>query len=516
MSDENNSVKSKRIAKNTLYLYIRMILVMLVSLYTVRVVLRNLGVEDYGIYNLIGGVVVLFSFITSSSAVSVQRFLNIALGKNDLEEAKNIYSASVIIHIVVSIILLVLSETMGLWFVNKYLVIPENRLYTANWVYQFSILTMISGVVRIPYNATVIAYEKMSFYAVMSVFECLVKLVVAFLLISWKGDKLLFYGLLICISSIVNFIIFKIYAMIKFEVCHFRFFKNMTLYKNLVSFSGWSLLSSVGSVCMNQGLNMLLNRFCGVVANAAMGIANQVNSAVYQLISNFQVAFEPQITKSYAANDRDYLLELIFRSSKFSYFLLWIFVLPLSLNANTVLTVWLTEVPKYSVIFLRLILVYSLIDAIIGPLWMVAYAIGNIRNYQIVSVCLSLVIIPLAWVLFKLGVPPYWVIILRLFSNISFSIYRLFYLKVRMDFPILNFVKKIVLPVCLVTIFSLLVSYAAFYFTSFNVVVQFFVSCIITVLANIFAMYYIGCNKTEREYALSLIKKAIKKVSGKI
>lgn len=512
MEEQN---RNKRIAKNTLFLYGRMVFVMLVSLYTVRVIMANLGIADYGTYNIVGGVVVLFAFITNSSSAATVRYLNYALGENNSNKAHKVFCVSVITHFFVALLVLLLSETAGLWYVNNILVVPEGRLKAANICYQFSIFTTLLGIMNIPYHASVVAHERMSFFALMSIFDCVGKLIIAFGLSIYPYDKLIGYGIFLSIVALLNFLMFRFFVRHNFSICHFKITKDKEIFGELLSFSGWSLLSSFGSVCTTQGLNMILNSFFGVIVNAAMGTANQVNNAVYQLVSSFQTAFEPQIIKSYAAGDREYLLGLIQKTSKFSFYLLWFFVLPLGLNVDIVLKIWLKTVPEYAPVFIRLILIYSLIDAICGPLWMVSYAIGNIRNYQIVAVCMSLITVPLAWVLFKLGLPPYWVIILRLFNNVSFSIYRLFYLKVRMDFPILNFVKKIILPVCLVSIFTFVVSYVAFYFTAFNVVVQFFVSCTVTVLANVFAMYSIGCNKTERDYALSLVKKAMRKVKHK-
>ena len=503
--------RNKRIAKNTLFMYIRMIVLMLISLYTVRIVLKNLGVEDYGIYNLIGGIVVLFSFISNSSAAATQRFLNFALGENDLDKLKKIYSTSIIIHVGVSIVFFVLSEIVGIIAVNYYLNIPETRIVAANWVFQISLITTIIGIIKIPYNATVIAYEKMSFYALMSIFDGICKLGIAFLISIFSYDKLILYTLLVLVANLLWFLIQKIYVNIKFKDCKFIITKDSESYKELLSFSGWSLLSSVGSTCSNQVLTMILNRFFGVVANAALGIANQVNNAIYQLISNFQVAFEPQITKSYAAKETDYLLSLIFKTSKFSFFLLWFFVLPLSLNANLVLKVWLSEVPEYSVLFLRIILIYSLIDAITGPLWMVSYAIGNIRNYQIVAFCVSLITVPLAWLLFKLGLPSYWIVIIRVLNNFVFSCWRMGYLNKRIQFPVLKFIKTVFIPLLFVVVISFIVSFFTFYYLKNNVILQFFISCTVTVIINIIAMCFLGCNKNERNMIIDMIKKFSKK-----
>lgn len=501
--------RNKTIAKNTAFMYVRMIVLMLISLYTVRIVLSNLGIEDYGIYNLIGGVVVLFAFISNSSGAATQRFLNFALGENNNQKTKNVYSASILIHVGVALIFLILSEVIGLWAVNCYLNIPQKRLVAANWVLQFSLITSVLSILKIPYNASVIAYEKMSFYAVMSIFEGICKFLVAMLISIFPYDKLIFYSFLVALITFLSFLLSKIYVNIKFTPCRFTFHHEKEIYKELISFSGWSLLSSIGSTCSNQVLTMILNKFFGVVANAAIGIANQVNNTVYQFISNFQIAFEPQITKSYAARENDYLLDLIFKTAKFSFYLLWFFVLPLSLNANIVLKVWLKEVPDYSVIFLRIILLFSLIDAIVGPLWMVSYAIGNIRNYQIVAFSVSLITVPIAWILFKFGFPPYWIVILRVLNNFVFSSWRLGYLKKRMNFPVLNFIRLVIIPSVIVVTISFIFSYISFIIT--KGVLQFFASCIVSVIINIIAMWVIGCNKSERLYLKNLIHRFLKK-----
>lgn len=500
--------RTKQIAKNTFFMYIRMVIMMLVNLYTVRVILRNLGVEDYGIYNLIGGIVVLFSFIGNSSNAATQRFLNFALGEENKKNVTQVFSASIIIHFIVAVVFLVLSEIVGLLCLKYYLNIPMSRKIAAGWVFQLSLITTAIGLVGIPYNAAIVAYEKFSFYAFKSVFDGVCKLCIAFVIPIFSYDKLIFYAFLILVVSFAGFIIGKVYVNLRLQNCHFEHVNDKQTYRELLSFSSWSLLSSVGSTCTNQVLNMILNRFFGVVANAAMGIANQVNNAVYQLIGNFQSAFEPQITKSYASNDNDYLLKLIFKSSKFSFFLLWFFVLPLGLNADFVLKIWLVDVPEYSVIFLRFFLIYSLIEAIIGPLWMVAYSIGNIKNYQIVSFFLSLLVVPLAWVLCKFGAPPYWLIILRVINNITFSSWRLGYLHKRMNFPVINYLKRVIIHIILVVIVSSIVSLIAYIYT--GGIIRFIISCLISVIINIISVLFIGCDKNERVWIMQVLKKPFK------
>lgn len=505
MPNEN----TKRIAKNTIFLYIRMFFLLLIGLYTVRVVLNVLGVEDYGIYNLVGSVVVLFSFINGASSGSTQRYLNFALGKNDLKSASDIFTVSVKIHIVVAFLILILSETVGLFFLNCYLVIPEERITAANWAYQFSIITTIINVLKIPYNATIIAYERMSFFALLSIIEGILKLLIVFFLKLFTFDKLVLYSILLTFISLVVLVAFVIFVRVNFEISKWQKNVDKDLYKELLSFSGWNLISSVGDVVSSQGLTFIVNRFFGVIANSAMGIANQVNNAVYGLISNFQVAFEPQIVKSYAANDKDYLLNLVFKTSKFSYYLLYFFVLPLSLNVNFVLQLWLKDVPEYSEIFLRLTLVFSLINALTGPLWMVAYAIGNIKNYQIVACCNAIFQLPLLWICLKLGAPAFTFMIVRIFSLTAFSIWRLFYLRKRMEFPVGLYISKVILPVIFITVISFFISYLAYFFT--EGLIQFFFSCIVTVICNVILFYFIGCSKEERQFIKNTITKKLKR-----
>lgn len=504
--------KTKRIAYNTIFLYVRMLFLLLISLYTVRVTLNILGVENYGIYNIVGNVVVLFSFINAASSASTQRYLNFALGKNDLIKASQILTSSIKIHVIVAILILVLSETVGLWILKHYLVIPENRIGAAYWAYQISVFTTMLNVIRIPYNATIIAYERMSFYALLSVLEGILKLLIVFLLSFFKIDKLVLYTILLFFLSLCILLVFLIYVRFNFSISKWQRKIEKGLYKELLSFSGWNLISSIGDVVSTQGLNFIVNRFFGVVANAAIGIANQVNNAVYGLISNFQVAFEPQIVKSYAADDKEYLMNLIFKTSKFSYYLLYFFVLPLSINANLVLQVWLKDIPDYSVVFLRLTLFYSLLNALIGPLWMVAYAIGNIRNYQVIACCNAMIQLPLLWLCFVFGTPVYTIMLIRIFSNLTFSIWRLYYLYKRMKFPVVSYIKKVIIPIVFVTLISLAITYLSFRYT--NGVFQFFFSCSISVICNLLLFYFIGSTSGEKQALKQYLLKILKKVKG--
>ena len=377
---------TKRIAKNTLMLYFRQILILLVSLYTVRVVLNTLGAEDYGIYNVVAGVVVLFSFVNNAMATATQRFLNYSLGENDKKKTQEVYSASLIVHLGIAAIFVLLAETVGLWFVSNKLNIPEARRAATAIVYQFTIITTVFNILRVPYNAVIIAYEKMSFFAWLSILESLLKLAIVFLLVLSGIDRLVFYAFLMTAVALIILCFYKLYCNRTFEIARYSKVTDISLVKKILSFSGWSLFGAVANVANSQGTNIVLNMFTNVTVNAAMGIANQVNSAVYSFVGNFQTAFNPQIVKSYAEGKKEYFIDLVFRTAKVSFLLLNFMVVPLLLNAEIVLHIWLKSIPEYTIHFVQLILIWSLIDSWNGPLWMSVQATGNIRKYQIYAV----------------------------------------------------------------------------------------------------------------------------------
>ena len=498
-----------RIAKNTLALYFRQILIMLVSLYTVRVVLNTLGAEDYGIYNVVAGVVVLFTFVNNAMATSVQRFLNFYLGKNDTEKTQNVYSASLVIHGIICLIFVVLAETAGLWFVNAKLNIPSERSNAAFWCYQAAVVTTLVNIIRVPYNAVIIAYEKMSFFAGLSIVEAVLKLAVVFLLKITSLDKLIFYSFLLAAVSFIILAIYKFYCNKNFDIANYRKNQDEGLGKELVSFSGWSLFGAVANVANSQGTNIVLNIFTNVTVNAAMGIANQVNAAVYSFVSNFQTAFNPQLVKSYATGEKEEFNQLIFRTAKFSFLLLWIIVLPLSLNLKTVLSLWLKNVPDYSVGFVQLILVYSLVDALNGPLWAAVQAQGKIRNYQIIVSILIFLNLPLSIVAFVLGANAYSILIIRIGLGLVITCFRIIYLKRNLGLDARKFLLNVVLRCVLIAVLSfLLVRCCTFKFFG---ILYFFVSCGFSVLFCGLLSFFVGLAKNERNIVVSFIKAKIGK-----
>lgn len=510
-----NSINNKRIAKNTLLLYIRMFIMLIVGLYTSRVVLNILGVIDYGIYNIIGGVVVLFSFLNNALISATQRFLNFYLGKDDLHSVQKVFCMSMNSYIILSAIFLFLAESIGLWFVETQLNIPDERMQAALWVYQFTIITFIVNLIKIPYNASIIAYEQMDFYAYISLIEVVLKLLVVYLLYISSLDKLILYSLFYTLVPILIVIIYKIYCNKKFVTTSYLWMWDKTIFRSLFSFSGWSLFGSAANMTAQQGLNILINMFFGVAANAAVGIANQVSSHVFQFISNFQIAFQPQIVKTYAANQISDFHKLIFRSAKFSYFMMFILSLPIWLTTNSLLHFWLGNVPEYTTIFCQLILGFLIIESITAPLWMSVQATGKIKRYQIwMAICIFLNF-PITYIVFKLGFPVYAAWIVRIIVNLFTSIVRCIYMKRYLEFPITQFFKAVIHPVILVSIISIPIPLFITYCLN-DSFVEFCIIVLTSILICCTSIVKFGLEKEEKEMVKSIIyKKIVKQKHGK-
>lgn len=497
---------NKRIAKNTIMLYIRMFVMLGVGLYTSRVVLDVLGVSDYGIYNIIGGVVVLFSFLNNALISATQRFLNFNIGKKEVEAVHRVFCMSMNAYFLLSILFLVLAETIGLWFVDTQLNIPSERHYAALWVYQFSILTFIINLLRIPYNASIIAYERMDFYAYISLIEVILKLGVVYLLYMTIYDKLIVYALLYTLVPFLMNIVYKVYCNHNFDTTIYKPIWDKTIFRSLFSFSGWSLFGSIANMSAQQGINILINIFYGVTANAAVGIANQVTTHVYQFITNFQIAFQPQIVKTYAADETEAFHKLIFRSARFSYYMMFILALPIVLTTQDILDIWLVDVPENTAIFCQLILGFLIIECLSAPLWMAVQATGQIKKYQILMAMCIFLNFPLTYIVFKIGMPVYFAWIIRIIVNVITVIARCLYMRKYLNFPINDFCKRVIRPVLGVTILSIpipcLISTYITHGIEFIIIVT-----IISILTTIFFIYIVGLNPNEKKYIHQFIIK---------
>jgi O-antigen/teichoic acid export membrane protein len=483
-----------------------------ISLFTSRMVLKFLGVEDFGIYSIVGGVIVLFSFINTSMMGATQRYLNIEMGKNDKESVSKVFCVSINIYIIIAIFVLLLGETIGLWFVNNILVIPDNRIYAVNWVYQFTILSFIVEIIKIPYHATVLAYEKMSFYAFVSIIEAILKLIILFLLHMILFDKLILYALLIFLSAIIILLTCVRYCLRNFETCKYQFVKDKKLTKEMLSFSSWNMFGNIALIGSNQGLNIILNIFYGVTINAALGIANQVNTVLYSFVTNMQTAFNPQITKTYASGDLKMHKILLFQASKFSYFLILVLAVPIIFYTDFILKIWLDTVPEYTAVFIQIIIGISLLESIAGPLWVSIYAFGKIRRYQLIISIILLLNLPFSYIILACGISPIYVFVVKFFLTLILYMYRLYFINQYLSVFTKSFLKNYWGRILLVTGVLIL---SAYYFKQkvlpdenlWNII--FF--NVFNVFIAVFIIFTVGMENFEKIRVKNFINRKIKK-----
>lgn len=502
------SDNNKRIAKNTLFLYIRQIFVMVVALYTSRVVLATLGVTDYGIYNVVGGIVSLFTFINFAMQCSTTRFITFELGKKDENGVNIAFSNAVIVHIIISLIILLLGETIGLYIFYEKMNIPEGRFYAASWVYQFSIFTCIVNILSVPYNALITSHEKMNAFAVISILETILKLVIVWMLLIFSYDKLILYAILMFGVGVLIRIVNQLYAIRTFKKIHFLWPKNIAMLKDMVVYASWSLVGSAAFIFADQGQNVLLNIYFGPGVNAARGVAMQVKNAVSSLCNNFNQAVTPQINKSYAGGDVTYMHKLIFASSKYTYYLLFVMCLPVMLKAKTLLGLWLVDIPDHSVHFLQLILIISILTALGNPLSNAAGANGHIRNFQLIVGGINLLLLPLTWAIFNLfgHQMPEWAFVIQIVLCVAAQIARVFLVKPLIKLSIWGYVKHVVFPCVMVTITSSIIPIIAVYFLSENFTTLVVVT-ILSVLSVLFSVFFFGLEKSEKDFLLLKLKK---------
>jgi O-antigen/teichoic acid export membrane protein len=499
---------NKRLAKNTLFLYFRTAVVMLISLYISRVVLNVLGVEDYGIYNVVGSIVVLFSFLNSAMTLASQRFITFELGKKEKSQLQKIFSMCLNTQAIIVIAIIFLAETLGLWFLNNKLNLPPDRLFAANWVYQFSILTFCIHVLRVPYEGSVIAYERMSFFAYASIFDAILKLIGVFLLKFVFSDKLIAYSAIVFFITTTIFFVYKKYCNSNFNSSRYRFLWDKTLFRKLLTYSSWSMFGSFSNVATQNGFIFLINIFYGVVANAAMGIANQVNSAMSSIVSGFQTSARPQIVKAYSQGEYDRFFDLISRTSKFSFSLIFIPALILIVNMPLILSFWLKEVPEYAIPFSQLLVICVIFDAISGPYNIAIMSSEQIRNYQLTISLVFLFDLTVSYLLIKFGVTPNYILISRIVTRGIINLFAgLFYLNSLYRFNVFKYLKTVLLPICIVVLLLLpIIIYLNNYYLGWKLFVYSFTSLLIT---GTLLAYFVIFDRNEKKYIVNLIKKRI-------
>ena len=441
------SSANKRIAKNTLVLYVRMLFTMGISLFTSRVVLQTIGVEDYGISSVVGGVISMFTFINAAMVSSTQRYLNFELVRGDANQLRSVFSTSLQIHALIALAIIVLSETVGLWFLNEKLVIPEARMTAAMWVYQCSILSCAVSIMSTPYNAVIVAHEKMSAFAYISILDVSLKLLVVYLLVVLPFDKLIILSILTLLVQLFIRYIYTLYCHRHFPESYFQFGFNKTLFKEMFGFAGWSFWGNLAAILYTQGLNMMLNIFFGPIVNAARGIAVQVQSAVQQFVGGFQTALNPQITKNYASNNLPQMHSLMFRSARFSFLLLFFLSLPVLMETNFILTLWLKTVPDDAVIFTQIMICISFIYTTANPCVIANQATGKVKIYQMVVGGILLLILPISYVVLKLGAPAYSVFIVHFCIESVAQFSRMYMLRNLIHLPLWQYMKNIYIPI---------------------------------------------------------------------
>lgn len=505
MTQSNN----KQIAKNALALYFRMFFTMLVGLYTSRVILQALGVEDYGIYNVVGGFVSMFSLISGSLASSVSRFLTFELGRKNLDKLKRVFSTSIFVLIGLAIIVFIATETFGIWYLNNKMVIPESRMTAAMWCFQFSLVTFVVNLINQPYSAVIIAHERMDIYAYLAISDSVMKLIICYGVLHSPIDRLIFYAILLCCVGLINQTIYVIFCKRNFQECTFHLMFDRSLFKEMFGFAGWNFIGSSAAILTSQGSNLLLNWAGGPVVNAAYGIANTVSSIVSTFVANFTQAFTPQITKRYAAQEYDSLMQLLIYGSKYSYFLMFIIALPIMLTTEFLLNLWLGQVPEHAVWFVRFIILGNLFDAISRPVVNAKNATGRIRNYQIVVGGILLLVLPLSYVAIKVGLPVESITAVAAIVSFVAVLARMYML--RGDFPSWSsrvFLRLVVLRVLLVSVVASFIPMAAhIYIPSgwFN----FIATGVLALISSIICILYLGCDIAERQMIYSKCKKGI-------
>lgn len=495
MSESNN----KRIAKNTLLLYVRMLFMMVIGLYTSRVILDKLGEVDFGIYNVVGGFVTMFTVISGAMTTATQRFLSFEIGKGKDGNVKGIFSTMIYIHLFLALIILLLGEVVGVWFLNTHMNFPSERYGAANWVFQLSLFVFILDVINVPYNGALIAYEKMSAFAYFSIFDAVFKLVICYVITLTPYDKLVVYAALIAVIQVSLLAMYFFYCRVKFKDCRFTGKYNKEYGKNVGSFVSWNLIGSFAGIAKEQGVNVVLNMFFGPAVNAARGVAYQVLSKLNGFVTNFQMAMNPQIIKNYASAELDNMYKLVFRGAKFSYLLLLTLSLPIVIEAPLILNLWLKEVPNYTVIFLQIAIFTALINTLSNPLIVTMHATGKVRDYQIVVGGLSLFTLPLVWVALKMGTAPYMAMVIAFAVEFVCHFARLYMLVRSIKFPMMAFIKNVTLRVIVITVLSLILPILA-YQSIHITIVRFLVVCILSFISTIGLGYMLGFNKTDREY----------------
>jgi len=514
MSD--NSQGNKVMARNTILLCVRMVIVLAITLYTSRVVLRVLGVEDYGIYNVVCGFVVMFGFLNGALSTGVQRFYNFEYGKNGTEGANRVYITAVQTQAIIAIVTIILAESIGIWYINNKMVLPSERLNAALWIFQFSVISLGTTILTVPYQAAILAHEKMDFYAILGICDQFLKLGIALIIPYVSSDKLITYGALFLIITMINFSCNIIYSKIKFVEIKYRIVFYRDLFKQLLQFSGWNIYGKLALMGKDQGLNMILNLFFGPAVNAARGVAYQVYGAISGFVANIPVAVKPQLTQAYARGDIRRTFSLMFAIGKACYLFTFLMALPICLEIKYILNLWLgaDHVPEYTSVFVILVIMTSLVGNLNSPVSFVVHATGDMKKYQVVTSIVELLVLPTSYIALRCGVLPPVVFVVSFVFTIIGQIVSLLILRSILFFSLREYCREVIKPLLLTSILSCVFP-MIIRFTMHDGLLRLVVIFISSVIITFSAIYLVGINKSEKLMVSQIVKSAAHKVFGK-
>lgn len=503
MQSDNND--NRRIAKNTMFMYLRMFITLCVNLFTSRVVLNALGVEDYGLYNVIGGIIAMFGFINGAMINTTSRFITFYLGKNDMKKLTEIFNMSFLIHFFIALIIVLFGETLGLWFLHNKMTIPESRMFASEWLFHLSIINMVLVILTVPYNATIVAHEKMSAFAYISILDSILKLLIALALLISPIDKLIFYGSLLFLVQTLDIFIYYLYCKKKFIETKLKLYWDKTIFKEMFGLASWSLLGNFSFLFYHEGINLMLNMFCGPAVNAARGIAVQVDNVVRQFASNIQTAINPQIIKSYAVNDKQRMFTLTYASSRYCFYLLFFISLPLALEADYILKLWLSNFPEHTVNFLRLTLISVLLETLSSPLFTINLASGKVKVYQVTISIISYLLMPVTYLILKETLIPETVFGCVVFLGILCAIARMFIIRYQVGMKIFDYIKSVLWPITFVVIGAILCPLGIHLLLP-NGFFRLLSVCVTSLVVIPIVVYICGATKDERIFINNKIK----------
>lgn len=508
----SNTLNTNTIARNSIFMSVRMVIVLLISLYTTRLVLATLGVTDYGIYNVVCGFVSMFMFLNTSMSNGIQRFFNYELGKNGIDGARKVFNIALRIQLALSITVIFIVETIGVWFLRSKMVIPDDRMFAAEWVFQCSVISMLFLIIQAPYVAAIIGHEKMDFYSVIGIVDVVLKLLIVLALPLFRGDLLIIYGFLFLLISIINFALYYFYTRKQFPEISIIRISDKIMLKEMLSFSGWNLFGSFSLMMREQGINMILNLYFGPVLNAARGIAQQINGALEGFASNLVVPVRPQVIQSYAVGNAQRSLNLSYCVSKLSVYFVLVLAIPVTMEINFILRLWLgSNVPTHTNTFVVIVMATTIVNLLMGTMAAIVHATGEMKNYQLIGSFVKLLCVPSALILLGLGFAPEWAMISVFFFNLFGFFIGLYIIQNIFSFRVSDYYRKVLVPIIIVFILSIIVVWPIMHFFDddwLRFIISFVVSCTWTGLC----AFFIGLNANEKLILRSLVKNFITKI----